>query len=55
MVSYAEVWEPQFAPIVALGREKGQATRHKDVPLFLKRHGYTEYVHIQRKEQVPAY
>ncbi|KAI4763366.1 hypothetical protein E4T52_08018 [Aureobasidium sp. EXF-3400] len=46
MVSYAEVWEPQFAPIVALGREKGQATRHKDVPLFLRRHGYTEEVFV---------
>ncbi|KAG9843877.1 histidine kinase, partial [Aureobasidium melanogenum] len=46
MVSYAEVWEPQFAPIVALGREKGQATRHKDIPLFLRRHGYNEEVFV---------
>ncbi|KAH0287862.1 hypothetical protein M436DRAFT_45572 [Aureobasidium namibiae CBS 147.97] len=46
MVSYAEVWEPQFAPIVALGREQGKATRHKDVPLFLRRHGYTEEVFV---------
>ena len=44
MVSYAEVWEAQFAPIIKLGREEGKATRHKGVPLFLKRHGYLEYV-----------
>ena len=42
IVSYAEVWEPQFAPIVKLGRETGQATRHRDVPLSLKRHGFLE-------------
>ncbi|KAI4720335.1 hypothetical protein E4T48_03437 [Aureobasidium sp. EXF-10727] len=46
LVSYAEVWEAQFAPIVQLGREKGQATRHKNVPLFLRRHGYNEEVFV---------
>lgn len=46
LVSYAEVWEAQFAPIVQLGREQGKATRHKDVPLFLKRHGYLEEVFV---------
>ncbi|THV79850.1 hypothetical protein D6D29_06570 [Aureobasidium pullulans] len=46
MVSYAEVWEAQFAPIIKLGREEGKATRHKDVPLFLKRHGYLEEVFV---------
>jgi len=42
IVSYAEVWEPMFAPIVKHGRETGQAIRHNDVPLSLMRHGYTE-------------
>jgi len=42
MVSYAEVWEPQFAPIIKLGKETGQATRHKNVPLSLMRRGYME-------------
>lgn len=42
IVSYAEVWEAQFAPIVKLGRETGRATRHEDVPLILERHGYPE-------------
>jgi len=42
MESYAEVWEPQFAPIVKLGRETGRATRHKNVPLSLMRRGYLE-------------
>ncbi|KAI5207503.1 hypothetical protein E4T39_01956 [Aureobasidium subglaciale] len=46
MVSYAEVWEAQFAPIIDLGRQKGKATRHKDVPLFLKRYGYLEEVFV---------
>jgi PAS domain S-box-containing protein len=46
MVSYAEVWEAQFAPIIQLGREKGQATRHKNVPLSLRRHGYLEEVFV---------
>ncbi|KAI5250306.1 hypothetical protein E4T47_01292 [Aureobasidium subglaciale] len=46
MVSYAEVWEAQFAPIIELGRQKGKATRHKDVPLFLKRYGYLEEVFV---------
>lgn len=55
MVSYAEVWEPQFAPIIQLGREKRQATRHKDVPLFLRRHGYNEYVSKRGTHQATAY
>lgn len=46
IISYAEVWEAQFAPIVQLGREQGKATRHKDVPLALKRHGYLEEVFV---------
>lgn len=42
IVSYAEVWEPQFATIIKLGRETGCATRHRNVPLSLQRHGYME-------------
>lgn len=46
LVEYAEVWEPIFAPIVERGRRFGQATRHKDVGLFLNRHGYLEETYV---------
>lgn len=42
IVEYAEVWDEMFAPIIAKGRDFGQATRHKDVPLLLHRHGFIE-------------
>ncbi len=41
-IAYAEVWEAMFAGIIEKGRKTGQATRHKDVCLFLYRHGYLE-------------
>lgn len=44
IVEYAEVWDTMFADIIKRGREKGEATRHKDVRLFLHRHGYLEEV-----------
>ncbi|GAB7350496.1 hypothetical protein MBLNU459_g1092t1 [Dothideomycetes sp. NU459] len=46
MVEYAEVWEAMFAGIIKRGRETGEATRHKDVCLFLLRHGYLEEVFV---------
>lgn len=41
-VAYVEVWEAMFAGIIEKGRKTGQATRHKDVCLFLYRHGFLE-------------
>lgn len=46
VVEYAEVWDAMFAPIIKAGRETGAATRHKDVRLFLQRHGFLEEVFV---------
>ena len=46
VVEYAEVWDTMFAAIIKRGKENGQATRHKDVQLFLRRHGYLEEVFV---------
>lgn len=46
VVEYAEVWDTMFADIIRRGKETGEATRHKDVCLFLMRHGYLEEVYV---------
>ncbi|PSK34806.1 Hybrid signal transduction histidine kinase K [Elsinoe australis] len=46
VIEYAEVWDTMFAAIIKRGKEKREATRHKDVQLFLHRHGYLEEVFV---------
>ena len=43
--AYSEVWD-SFQGIIDRGRSEGKSTRHTDVCLFLKRHGYQEECYV---------
>lgn len=45
IIEYAEVWD-MFIDIIDRGRNHGQATKHEDVQLFLRRHGYLEEIFV---------
>ena len=44
-IEYSEVWD-SFQGIIDRGRLEGQATRHANVCLFLRRHGYIEECYV---------